>query len=142
MDAPLYMDILEKTLFPFVKDVFPDSHRFMADNDPKHNSKIAKKFLEDNGIYWWRTPVESPDLNPIENLWYELKEFIRREVKPKWKEELVEGIKTFWETVTEAKCKKYIGHLKKVIPKVIEILLLYVNCFYNFQKEDVHIITY
>ena len=24
MDAPLYMNILEKTLFPFVKDVFPD----------------------------------------------------------------------------------------------------------------------
>ena len=59
MRIPLYMDILEKTLFLSVKDVFPDSHRFMADNDPKHNSKIAKKFLEDNGIYWWRTPAES-----------------------------------------------------------------------------------
>ena len=46
---------------------------------------------------------------------------MRREVKPKRKEELVEGIKTFWETVTVVKCRKYIGHLKKVIPKVIEL---------------------
>lgn len=61
-----------------------------------------------------------PDLNPIENLWHELKEYIRREVKPKTKDELVTGIFKFWERVDIAKCLKYIGHLKKVIPKVIE----------------------
>ena len=33
-----------------------------------------------------------PDLNPIENLWHELREFIRRETKPKTKEELIKGI--------------------------------------------------
>jgi hypothetical protein len=55
-----------------------------------------------------------------ENLWHELKEFIRREVKPKTKEELVDGIRAFWETVDVAKCRKYIGHLQKVIPAVIE----------------------
>ena len=32
--------------------------------------------MRENGINWWKTPVESPDLNPIENLWLELKEYI------------------------------------------------------------------
>ena len=37
------------------------------------------------------------------------------------KEELIDGIQKFWETVDQAKCEKYIGHLRKVIPKVIEL---------------------
>ena len=45
--------------------------------------------MEDEGINWWRTPPESPDLNPIENTWHELKEFIRRVVKPQTKEKLI-----------------------------------------------------
>ena len=41
-------------------------------------------------------------------------------MKPKRKEELIQGIRQFWSTVTVAKCEKYIGHLNKVIPAVIE----------------------
>jgi transposase len=61
-------------------------------------------------------PAESPDLNPIENLWHELKEYIRREVKPRTKEQLIDGIEAFWTTVSLDKCRKYIRHLRKVIP--------------------------
>ena len=120
MDRFVYVEILEKTLLPFVRDVYPDSHRFMADNDPKHTSLHARDFLSSNNLVWWRTPAESPDLNPIENIWHELKEYIRREVKPLLKDELVQGINRFWDTVDVPKCKKYIGHLKKVMPKVVE----------------------
>ena len=87
----------------------------MQDNDPKHTSRHAKLFIEEKGINWWKTPAESPDLNPIENLWHELKEYIRREVKPKTKEQLIDGIQAFWSTVDVQKCRKYIGHLRKVI---------------------------
>ena len=83
MGAPVYVDILEKTLLSFVEAVYPDSFRFMQDNDPKHTLKLGQQFLRDNKIIWWKTPPESPDLNPIESLWHELKEFLRREVKPK-----------------------------------------------------------
>ena len=93
----------------------------MQDNDPKHTSILARHFFEEKGIKWWKTPAESPDMNPIENLWHELKEFIWREVKPRTKQELVDGILKFWRTVDVAKCNKYIDHLKKVIPRVIEL---------------------
>lgn len=123
MDASLYCEILEKTLLPFLAAKFPppNQHRFMQDNDPKHTSRAAQDFFSRSNINWWRTPPESPDMNPIENLWHELKEFIRREVKPKSKEELVRGILRFWDTVDIHKCRRYIDHLKKVLPKAIEV---------------------
>ena len=93
----------------------------MQDNDPKHTSARVGLWFEDMGINWWKTPAESPDLNPIENMWHELKEYIRRVVKPKTKDELLAGILEFWETVDIAKCKKYIHHLRKVVPKIIQV---------------------
>ena len=67
------MDILDKTLLPFIAEVYPFGHRFMQDNDPKHTSLHARKFMEEKGVNWWKTPAESPDANPIKNLWHELK---------------------------------------------------------------------
>lgn len=122
MAAPLYIDILKQTLLPFIQDKFPPplTHRYMQDNDPKHTSRAAQVFYAESGINWWRTPAESPDANPIENLWHELKEYIRREVKPTNKEQLVTGIKRFWSTVDVRKCCVYINHLRKVLPAIIE----------------------
>ena len=120
MEAPLYCSILESTLIPFLRETLPD-HRFMQDNDPKHTSRLAKAFLEENEINWWRTPPESPDLNPIEMLWHELKFYLESRVKPTTKQELIDGIKRFWsEKVTSEKCNRYIDHvLREAIPEVI-----------------------
>ena len=119
MNGPGYTEVLKAGLVPYLNK-FPNA-KFMQDNDPKHASKVAGKWMEDQSITWWKTPPESPDLNPIENLWHELKEYVRREVKPKTKDELIAGIKAFWKTVNVPKCQKYIGHLRKVIPKIIEV---------------------
>ena len=93
----------------------------MQDNDPKHTSRFLRTFFRANNVNWWRTPPESPDMNPIENLWHDLKEHLRAKVKPHTKVELIGGIKSFWATVSRAKCMKYIGHLHKVLPRVIEL---------------------
>ena len=45
MDKYLYVEILRETLLPFIRQVYPNSHRFMADNDPKHTSKFAQTFV-------------------------------------------------------------------------------------------------
>lgn len=80
----------------------------------------AMTFIRDNGINYWPTAAESPDLNPIEMLWHELKNFLATVIKPRNKEELVEGIRSFWSRrVTPEKCQCYIGHLHKVLPEVI-----------------------
>jgi hypothetical protein len=89
MKSEFYQEnILSLGLKPFIEDRYPDEHRFMQDNDPKHTSRSTKQFMEDNGISWWPTPAESPDLNPIEMLWHEMKVFISKTVKPKTKDEL------------------------------------------------------
>ena len=121
MDADLFCNILETTLVPFIREKLPD-HRFMQDNDPKHTSRQAQAFFEENNINWWRTPPQSPDLNPIEDLWHELKFYLESKVKPRNKQELVDGIKKFWERkVTLEKCAKYIDHvLHKAVPAVVE----------------------
>ena len=58
-------------------------------------------------------------MNPIENLWHEMKEYLHRDVKPHAKDELIQGIEEFWRTVTVDKCTRYIRHLRKVVPRVI-----------------------
>ena len=83
---------------------------------------LANYKVKETGISWWRTPPESPDLNPIENSWPQLKFYLETKVKPQTKHELVAGIKKFWtRKVTIDKCMRYIDHvLNKVIPAIVE----------------------
>lgn len=121
MDAERYTRILQAGLLPFIASHFPDGNfRFQQDNDPKHTSRRAKEFFENNNINWWRTPAESPDLNPIERVWNHLKQYLTHTVRPKCKQDMIDGIKLFWKTkLTVAQCAKYINHLHHVIPMVI-----------------------
>ena len=120
MDAQRLSAVLEVGLLPFIRSHYSDGHRLQQDNDPKHASRHIEAFFEENGVNWWPTPPESPDLNPIENVWGSLKQYLRNSYKPKNLDQLRDGIKQFWATLTPEVCARYISHLKKVIPKVIK----------------------
>lgn len=110
MNATSFIQVLNTGLVPYLNDVNEDP-RFMQDNDPRHTSRRAGYWMEDMEINWWKTPAKSPDMNPIENLWHELKEYIQRAMKPKTKDTLVAGILELWDKVDTAKCQKYICNL-------------------------------
>ena len=119
MTSIRYCEILKAALLPSISSMFPDGHRFQQDNDPKHASHYTRNYMHNNGVKWWKTPAESPDLNPIENVWAALKSFLRDQVKPTNEATLVQGILKFWESMKPAVCKRYIHHLQKVMPKVV-----------------------
>jgi len=121
MDAIRFGEILDASLIPFLSECFPEGHRFQMDNDPKHRSNYIENYFKRHAVNWWATPPESPDLNPIENVWGSLKQFLRTTYKPHNLEELKQGILTFWQSLTPEVCRNYINHLHKVMPKVVEL---------------------
>ena len=89
------------------------------DNDPKHRSNLTKDWFIKENINHWITPPKNPDLKAVENVFHELKSYIRIK-KPKTKIELIKIIGKFWkEKMTIEKCKAYIDHIKRVLPLVI-----------------------
>jgi hypothetical protein len=60
--------------------------------------------------------LESPDINPIEMVWNQMKRFVAK-AEPKTKDELCECIQEFWTTImTVDLCNTYIDHIFKVVP--------------------------
>lgn len=121
MGARFYNSVLEEYLLPLIQQMYPLRHRFVQNNSTKHTSCSTRGFLEENNVSWWETPAESPDLNPIENVWYDLSEHLCTIVRPSTQLEAVQGIESFWATLNQTKCTYYIDHLRKVVPRVIEL---------------------
>jgi hypothetical protein len=79
MNAKGYVNILRGNLKNSVcKLGIQDSYLFQQDNDPKHTARIKREWLSYNARGLLETPPQSPDNNPIENLWSLLETKIRK----------------------------------------------------------------
>ena len=47
------------------------------DNMRSHHTQAVKDLLEQAGVQYLYLPPYSPDLNPIEKMWFKLKAFLR-----------------------------------------------------------------
>ena len=63
-----------------------DDMIFQDDNAPAHRAKMVNDFKRRNGITSLEWSGNSPELNPVENIWVDLKRDVKRDVlRPKAK---------------------------------------------------------
>ena len=86
MDGPFYVNILQTQLLPFGRQLYGRRWRLQQDNDPKHTSRVAKDFLSQNNVHVMEWSSNSPDLNPIENMW----QIVKNNVEKRMPKDIVE----------------------------------------------------
>jgi hypothetical protein len=99
MDSDAYINVLANHFIPWVRN-YPDSV-FQQDGAPCHTSSYSTWWMSTHGIRVLDWVAQSPDLNPIENLWNHLDRQVRkRKPLPQTKQELITAIQEEWRNIS------------------------------------------
>ncbi|KAK3528073.1 hypothetical protein QTP86_023335 [Hemibagrus guttatus] len=88
------------------------------DNDPKHTSKSTSEWLKKNKMKTLEWPSQSPDLNPIEMLWHDLKKVVHAR-KPSNVAELQQFCKDERAKIPPQRCNRLIASYGKRLIAVV-----------------------
>lgn len=120
-----YIETLRQYLLPqleIARSDFGLDMTFMQDNAPCHKAKLVRDFLEENEVPTLDWPPQSPDMNPIENIWNIVKN--RRQKKfgfPATKEELIEQIFEIWEEIDISLIESLNRSIKNRLEEVLRL---------------------
>jgi len=122
MNQHQHIRFLEQKLLTELPNHFPNGGAiFQQDGAPCHTAKSVKDFLRRKQVPLLDWPGNSPDMNPIENLWMIVKRRIA-ERKPTSKTKLIEALIDVWHRDPEISqmCPRLIEGMPKRIGKLIQ----------------------
>ena len=118
MGAKFFVEILEEQL-PQVEAMMGNNWRLQQDNDPKHRSRLAQNFLRENVPAVMDWPSNSPDLNPIENLWKLVKRNVEKR-RLRNLDDLLVFMAEEWDIISDDIIKNLINSMETRCKAVIE----------------------
>ncbi|KAK3538661.1 hypothetical protein QTP86_011806 [Hemibagrus guttatus] len=119
MNSAVYQKILKENVRPSVCDLkLKRTWVLQQDNDPKHTSKSTSEWLKKNKMKTLEWPSQSPDLNPIEMLWHDLKKVVHAR-KPSNVAELQQFCKDEWAKIPPQRCNGLTASYRKRLIAVV-----------------------
>ncbi len=120
VNAAIYQEILEHFMLPSADKLYGDADFiFQQDLAPAHTAKGTKSWFNDHGVTVLDWPANSPDLNPIENLWGIIKRKMR-DTRPNNADDLKATVKETWASIPPQQCHKLITSMPRRIEAVIK----------------------
>ncbi len=120
VNTAVYQEVLEHFMLPAADQLYGDADFiFQQDLAPAHSAKATSTWFKDHGIPVLNWPANSPDLNPIENLWCIVKRKMRY-ARPNNAEELKATIRATWTLITPEQCHRLIDSMPRRIAAVIQ----------------------